>query len=87
MYMIPWLSVCVITFATMFGLSDAYDSLCVTYDTSERSDLEQDLCSRCQSHNTVLDILVVSQVFVAITALVVGMAYCAQWNEKRKVGA
>ena len=71
----------------MFGISDANDSLCVTHDTSERSDLEQDLCSRCHSHNTVLHILVLFQVFIAIGATVFGMAYCAQWNEKRKVGA
>lgn len=87
MYMIPWLSVGVITFATIFGLSDAHNSLCVTLDTSEPSDLEQGLCSRCQSHQRVETFLVVSQLFISIAAPVVGMAYCAHWNENRKVGA
>lgn len=85
--MVPWLCVAVMAFVTMSGLSDARDSLCVIQDTSERSDLEKQSCSRCQSHQGFEGFLVVTQLIIPITALVFGMAYCAKWNENRKIGA
>lgn len=79
-YMTPWVLAFVIPLVFTFRMADLP---CEAEVTPDRSELEQEQCAKCGFR--ILGYRS-GQWATAMTALVVGMIFCFQWQDERRVG-